>query len=85
MPVTIRLSRAGSKKNAIFHLIASDSRKPRDGKFIERLGFYDPRQEPPRFEVDTERLNFWIAKGATTSQTVKQLIAKQARAVGGES
>jgi small subunit ribosomal protein S16 len=85
MAVTIRLRRAGSKKNAIFHLIASDSRKPRDGRFIERLGFYDPRQEPSKFEVDTERLKYWVSKGATTSQTVKQLIAKQAKVVGGES
>ena len=79
MPVTIRLRRAGSRKNAFFHLVVSDSRKPRDGRFIERLGRYNPREKPSMFVVERDRLDYWLSKGATTSQTVAQLIAKHAK------
>jgi small subunit ribosomal protein S16 len=76
MAVTIRLSRAGTKKNAYFHVVASDSRKPRDGRFIERIGRYDPKPKPSIFKVDRERLNYWLEKGATTSDTVAQLLVR---------
>ncbi len=79
MSATIRLRRAGNHKNAFFHVVASDSRKPRDGRFIERLGHYDPRQKPSVFVVDRERLDHWLSKGATTSRTVAQLLAKLAK------
>ena len=78
MPVTIRLQRAGSRKNAFFHLVAADSRNPRDGRFIERLGYYDPKPSPSSFVVDYKRLEHWLGHGATTTQTVAQLLAKNA-------
>jgi small subunit ribosomal protein S16 len=76
MSVTIRLARAGSRKNAFFHLVATDSRNPRDGRFIERLGHYDPRQQPSKFLIKRERVEHWIKHGATTSPTVARLLAK---------
>jgi small subunit ribosomal protein S16 len=84
MAVTIRLRRAGTRKTAFFHLIASDSRNPRDGRFIERLGYYDPRPKPSVLVVDQARIAHWLAQGATASQTVTQLLAKQAKSAGGE-
>ena len=76
MAVSIRLRRAGAKKNAFYHVVATNSRNPRDGKFIEKLGFYDPRTSPPAFEINRERLNHWLGVGAKSSRTVSQLVAR---------
>lgn len=78
--VTIRLSRGGSKKRPFYHIHVTDSRTSRDGRFIERLGFYNPvaRGEAETLRLDLEALDSWVAKGAQVSDRVKQL-AKTAR------
>ncbi len=73
--VKIRLMRAGSKKRPFYRIVASDSRSPRDGKFLEILGYYDPRQKPYVLEVKTDRVQDWIDKGAQTSERVGKLIS----------
>ena len=76
MAVAIRLKRVGKKKKAYFHVVATDSRNARDGRYIEKLGHYDPREDPPTFTLDRERLDYWVSQGAKTSPTVAQLVAK---------
>jgi small subunit ribosomal protein S16 len=80
--VTIRLSRGGSKKRPFYHFTVTDSRNARDGRFIERVGFFNPlaRGQAERLRVDLERVDHWIGLGATTSDRVKQLL-KDARKV----
>jgi len=73
--VKIRLMRAGSKKRPFYRIVAADSRSPRDGKFLEILGYYDPRQKPYVLEVKTDRVQDWIEKGAQTSERVGKLIS----------
>ena len=60
MAVVLRLARAGAKKKPYYHVVATDSRNPRDGKFIEAVGAYDPNLEPPKVEFNEERLNYWL-------------------------
>jgi len=73
--VAIRLRRAGSKKRPFFRVVVTDSRAARDSSFVEILGFYNPRTKPAVVNVKTERVNYWISKGAQPSNTVKKLIA----------
>ena len=75
MAVKIRLARAGAKKAPFYRVVAADSRAPRDGRFIEILGRYNPRTDPSTIEIDIEKIDAWIAKGATPSETVAKLIA----------
>ncbi|MBJ6762636.1 30S ribosomal protein S16 [Corallococcus sp. H22C18031201] len=81
MAVVLRLARAGAKKMPYYHVVATDSRNPRDGKFIEAVGAYDPNISPPKVEFNEERLNYWLKTGATPSETVSDLIkvAKKAK------
>ena len=74
MSVKLRLSRAGAKKKPFYHLVAADSRMPRDGRFIELIGRYDPRQEPSLVEVDSEKAIKWLARGAQPSAQVEKLL-----------
>jgi small subunit ribosomal protein S16 len=67
--------RAGSKKRPFYRIVAADSRSPRDGKFLEILGYYDPRQKPYVLQVDTDRVQEWVDKGAQTSERVGKLIS----------
>jgi small subunit ribosomal protein S16 len=78
--VTIRLSRGGSKKRPFYHLTVTDHRNARDGRFIERVGFFNPiaRGNAERLRVDLERVDHWIGLGAKTSDRVKRLL-KDAR------
>lgn len=76
MAVRLRLARMGRKKRPFYRIVAADSRSPRDGRFIERLGFYDPMQEPPDIKVDLERVDYWLGEGASPSDTVNSLINK---------
>ncbi len=76
MAVCLRLTRMGAKKKPFYRIVAADSRMPRDGRFIERLGHYDPMTEPPVIKVDLERVDYWIGQGAQPSDTVSQLISK---------
>ncbi len=74
MAVKIRLSRKGKKFQPFYRIIATDTRFPRDGKFLEILGSYDPKTDPPKVTVDTERLKYWLEKGAKMSLTVKSIL-----------
>jgi small subunit ribosomal protein S16 len=80
MSVTIRLTRAGSKKVPFYRVVAADSRSPRDGRFIEQIGVYDPLRDPVEFRVDDQRLQHWLSVGALPSQTVGELIRDMRRA-----
>jgi small subunit ribosomal protein S16 len=79
MAVTIRLSRAGSKKVPFYRVVAADRRSPRDGRFIEQLGVYDPLRDPVEFRVDEQRLAHWISVGALPSTTVAELLRRHKR------
>ena len=79
MSVTIRLTRAGSKKVPFYRVVAADHRAPRDGRFIEQLGVYDPLRTPVEFRVDETRLQHWLSVGALPSETVGQLLRRQKR------
>ncbi|WP_336367137.1 30S ribosomal protein S16 [Marinobacter sp. C2H3] len=74
--VTIRLARGGSKKRPFYHLTVTDSRNARDGRFIERVGFFNPiaRGQEERLRVDRDRVNFWLQNGAQASDRVAQLL-----------
>jgi len=80
MAVTIRLTRAGGKKVPFYRVVAADRRSPRDGRFIEQLGVYDPLRDPVEFRVDEQRLKHWLDHGALPSQTVAELLRRQKRA-----
>ena len=71
--VKIRLRRMGAKKNPFYRIVVADSRYPRDGRFIEELGYYDPTVEPSVVKVDAEKVQKWIASGAQPTETVKKL------------
>jgi small subunit ribosomal protein S16 len=79
MAVTIRLTRAGSKKVPFYRVVAADRRSPRDGRFIEQLGVYDPLRDPVEFRVNEDRLGYWLKVGALPSQTVSELLRRKAR------
>ena len=74
MSVTIRLTRGGGRKVPFYRVVAADRRSPRDGRFIEQLGVYDPLRNPPEVRIDPERLEHWLSVGAVPSQTVGELI-----------
>ncbi len=76
MAVKIRLRRLGAKKNPYYHVVVADSRYPRDGRFIEEIGSYNPLTEPSTLTVDAEKAKAWIAKGAQPTDTVKALFKK---------
>jgi small subunit ribosomal protein S16 len=73
MSVRVRLTRVGSKKNPIWRVVVADQRSPRDGRFIETIGHYNPQTEPSTIRIDEERLQHWLARGAQPSGSVKQL------------
>jgi small subunit ribosomal protein S16 len=79
MSVRVRLTRVGSKKNPIWRVVVSDQRSPRDGRFIETIGHYNPQTEPSTIVIDEERLQYWLARGAQPTNTVKQLARAQAK------
>ena len=74
--VTIRLRRAGSKKRPFFRVVVTDSRAARDSSFVEILGHYNPRTRPAIVQVDRERVDYWLKKGAQPSDSVRTLIAR---------
>ena len=76
MAVHIRLARQGAKKAPFYRVVATDSRSPRDGRFLEHIGVYDPTQEPAVVRFDIPRLEHWLAVGAAPSATVGELIKK---------
>jgi small subunit ribosomal protein S16 len=74
LAVKLRLTRVGSKKNPVYRIVAADSRSPRDGKFLEIVGRYNPQTDPSTIELNEERIKDWISKGAQPSQTVQRLL-----------
>ena len=77
--VTIRLARYGAKKKPFYRIVVADSRSPRDGRFIDLLGIYDPKKNPAVVQFKTDKLNQWLQQGAQPSETVAQLIKKAQR------
>ena len=80
MAVRMRLTRVGSKKNPIYRVVVADSRSPRDGKFIEILGRYNPQTEPSTIDLDEDKVKQWLAKGAQPSDSVSRLL--KAKGIG---
>ena len=76
MAVKIRLRRMGAKKSPFYRIVVADSRFPRDGRFIEEIGYYDPTKEPAVVKIDAEKAQKWIANGAQPTDTVKALLKK---------
>ncbi len=76
MAVKIRLRRIGAKKKPYFRVTVADARQPKEGRFIEIIGRYDPRQEPSLIEIDEEKAIYWLARGAQPSNTVENLFQK---------
>lgn len=74
--VKLRLTRKGAKKAPFYRVIATDSRSPRDGRFLEQIGTYDPMKEPAELKLDLLRVEYWISQGAQASDTVARLIKK---------
>jgi small subunit ribosomal protein S16 len=74
MSVKIRLARGGAKKKPFYQVVVADERFPRDGRFIENLGQYDPRQNPPMFNLSEDRAIDWLQKGAQPTETVRRLL-----------
>ena len=73
MAVKIRLRRMGAKKSPFYRIVVADSRYPRDGRFIEEIGYYNPLTEPKTFKVDEEKAKKWISNGAQPTDTAKAL------------
>ena len=76
MAVKMRLRRLGAKKAPFYRVIVADSRSPRDGRFIEEIGYYNPLTEPAEIKIDAEKANKWLANGAQPTETVKALLKK---------
>ncbi len=76
MAVRIRLRRMGAKKAPFYRVVVADSRYPRDGRFIEEVGYYDPTQEPSVVNIDSEKVKKWLANGAQPTETVRDLLKK---------
>ena len=76
MAVKIRLKRMGAKKAPFYRVVVADSRSPRDGRFIEEIGYYNPCTEPSEVKIDADKVKQWIANGAQPTDTVKALLKK---------
>ena len=76
MAVKIRLTRMGAKKKPMYRIVASDSRSPRDGKYLEQIGFYNPLTNPAEIKIDEEKAIKWINNGAILTDTAKNLLSK---------
>ena len=76
MAVKIRLKRLGAKKAPFYRVVVADERSPRDGKFIDQIGYYNPLTDPAEIKIDAEKATAWIAKGAQPTDTVRALLKK---------
>jgi len=81
MAVKIRMKRVGAKNAPVFRIVVADGRSPRDGKFIEEIGTYQPLKKGDNFKMDMDRVKYWLSKGAQPSDTVASFIKKAVRAV----
>jgi small subunit ribosomal protein S16 len=85
MAVKLRLMRMGKKKQPVYRVVAADSRSPRDGRFIEILGTYEPRAEPSRVVIDQAKAQKWLSQGAQPTETVARLLRQASAAAPVES
>ena len=76
MAVKIRLKRLGAKKSPFYRVVVADERSPRDGKFIEEIGYYNPLTDPVDLKIDAEKASTWLANGAQPTETVRSLLKK---------
>ena len=83
--LAIRLRRTGSTRRPHYRVVVADSRSRRDGRFLEILGHYNPRNEPPEVKIDSERARYWIGRGAQPSETVLSLLKRAERPAAPES
>ena len=77
MAVKIRLARHGAKKRPFYRIVAADNDSPRDGRFLEKLGTYNPLQNPAQVNLNAERVKYWISQGATPTDTVKSILKRE--------
>ncbi len=77
MPVKIRLARHGAKKRPFYRIVVADSESPRDGRFLEKVGTYNPLTDPARITLDAERIKYWMDKGAIPTDTVRSILKKE--------
>jgi small subunit ribosomal protein S16 len=84
MPIKIRLSRTGKKKQPYYRLVVADSRSKRDGQFLEQVGSYNPRSDPVELKLATDRVIHWLEKGALPTETVARLLKSQGLMLGGQ-
>ena len=77
MATRIRLARVGSKKNPIYRVVVADARSPRDGRFIEIVGRYNPQTQPSTIDLDADKIRDWVSKGALPSDSVRRLMKSQ--------
>jgi small subunit ribosomal protein S16 len=77
MAVKIRLARHGAKKRPFYRIVVADGDSPRDGRFLEKLGTYNPLQDPAQVILDTDRVKYWIGQGATPSDTVRTILKRE--------
>jgi small subunit ribosomal protein S16 len=77
MAVKIRLMRMGTKKKPHFRIVASDTRFARDGRFLEKIGYYDPSKEPELFSINKERVFYWLSKGAQVTDRIRALLKRE--------
>ena len=77
MAVKIRLARHGAKKRPFYRIVVADGEKPRDGRFLEKVGTYDPKHDPVKVTMKAERIKYWMDQGATPSDTVKSLLKNE--------
>jgi small subunit ribosomal protein S16 len=82
MSVRVRLTRVGSRKNPFWRVVVADQRSPRDGRFIESIGHYNPQTNPSTIEIDEDRLQHWLARGAQPTNTVRKLMKARQTASG---
>jgi small subunit ribosomal protein S16 len=80
MPVKIRMKRVGTKNTPVFRIVVADGRSPRDGKFIEEIGTYQPLKKGDNFTLKMDRAKYWVSKGAQPSETVASFLKKAAKA-----
>ena len=80
MAVKIRMKRVGTKNTPVYRIVVADGRSPRDGKFIEEIGTYQPMKKDKNFELDLDRAKYWVSKGAKPSDTVSSFIKKAGKA-----
>jgi small subunit ribosomal protein S16 len=85
MAVKLRLMRMGKKKQPTYRIVAADSRSPRDGRFIEILGTYQPRHEPSIVEIDMDKAHHWLAQGAQPTETVAKLLKQKEASAAGDN